>query len=347
MPALVTNTGTILADGGTVTLSAAAADGLIKTLVAAGGQIGAGSAGGAGGTLVLDAVGGSIAIEGALTATGLTGGQVQATASNAVRVAAGARVDVSGAAKGGVVALGTTLARAVGGPAVGAPNTARRVKVARGATIAADAAADGNGGTVAVLSTRSTVMDGAITARGGNLGGSGGAVEVSGGSLGLAGSVDVGAAAGRPGSVLLDPGVLIIGTTGSPTVSPTLTAPGSTTYEIAANAGDPSDTVLASALTSIGSGSIVLQASTLIDVATSVTFAPGSSVTLQSGGAVNIGSITGPAVTLWLRRFSPARLRRSRSSPVSSRLHRAGRLHKAAPSSSPTTRCSTHLTFSS
>ncbi len=209
--ALVTNTGTIVAAGGTVTLTAAAADGLIKTLVSAGGHISANNAAGQGGTLVLDAIGGSIVLEGALTATGQTGGQVQAIASNAVQMAAGASVNVSGRKQGGVVALGTTLARAKGGPSVTGARTARTVQVAAGARIAADATGIGNGGRVTVLSTTDTEMNGTITARGGPSGGNGGFVEVSGqAGFTLAGPVDVSAPQGTAGTVLLDPTDLIV-----------------------------------------------------------------------------------------------------------------------------------------
>ena len=76
--ALVTNSGLIVADGGTVQLTATAADGLVQTLVNAGGRIRANSVGGHTGTVTLNAVGGSVTVVGQLdaegTAPGTTGG---------------------------------------------------------------------------------------------------------------------------------------------------------------------------------------------------------------------------------------------------------------------------------
>src|SRR6185437_15023728 len=57
--ALVTNTGVIRADGGTVQLTARAADGIVQTLVDAGGKIRAGTIGDKTGVVALNGVGGS------------------------------------------------------------------------------------------------------------------------------------------------------------------------------------------------------------------------------------------------------------------------------------------------
>ena len=207
--ALVTNTGVIRADGGTVQLTARAADGIVQTLVNAGGKIQAGTAGGRTGTIVLNGVGGSITVAGQLSATGSapgsTGGAIEVDASNIVAVAPTARINASGPAGGGVIALGTTLARAKGGPGTASKHTAANVQIAPGATIAANATAKGNGGRVTILSAGTTVMDGAISATGGPRGGDGGFAEVSGTNLGMTGVVDLAAPAGRIGTMLLDP----------------------------------------------------------------------------------------------------------------------------------------------
>ena len=210
--ALVTNTGTIAAPGGTVVLTAQAVDGIVQNLVTAGGTVSAASAGAKTGKVVVSGVGGSVVVTGNVSATGTaagtTGGQVALNASGGVTVASGARVDASGAAGGGTVAVGTTLARAKGGPSVTSKRTATKVTVAQGATITADATQSGNGGTVTLLSTQSTSMSGAITARGGPAGGNGGHVELSGDTgFALAGTVDVTARApgGTVGTILIDP----------------------------------------------------------------------------------------------------------------------------------------------
>ena len=224
--ALVTNTGVIRADGGTVQLTAREADGLVQNLVQAGGKIVADSVGSQTGTVVLGGLGGSIVLSGVVaadgTAPGSTGGQVQADASQGVTLTSAARVSASGAAGGGTVAIGTTLARAKGGPGTASALTAQTVQVAQGASIAADATANGDGGRVTVLSLLSTSMAGNISAQGGSQGGNGGFVETSGQSLGIAGSATVNAGArsptGKPGTWLLDPKDIIVATGGAATL---------------------------------------------------------------------------------------------------------------------------------
>ena len=62
--ALVTNSGLVVADGGTVQLTARAADGIVQNLVQAGGQIRAATMGDHTGTIALNGVGGSIVVDG-------------------------------------------------------------------------------------------------------------------------------------------------------------------------------------------------------------------------------------------------------------------------------------------
>src|SRR5215472_13946416 len=131
--ALVTNTGVIIADGGTVQLTARAADGIVQNLVQAGGTISAASIGTKTGVVALNGVGGSIVVEGQLaapgSAVGTKGGAIEVVSNRDVVVASGARIDASGRVGGGVVAVGTTLARAKGGPNVTPALTAKNVTV--------------------------------------------------------------------------------------------------------------------------------------------------------------------------------------------------------------------------
>src|SRR5580658_9756078 len=160
--ALVTNTGVIRADGGTVQLTAREADGLVQNPVQAGGRISADSVGSKTGMVELGGGGGSIVLSGVVTAdggaAGTTGGQVQVDASQAVTLAAGSRVKATGPAGGGTVAIGTTLARAAGGPGTASALTAQTVSVEQGARINASATGNGDGGRVTVLSGLSTSM---------------------------------------------------------------------------------------------------------------------------------------------------------------------------------------------
>ena len=269
--ALVTNTGVIIADGGTVQLTAREADSIVQTLVDAGGKIRANTVGGHVGKITLAGVGGDITIEGQLqadgAAPGTSGGNIVVNPSGNVNVASTARISASGQAGGGVIALGTTLKRAKGGPSVTAKHTAANVYVASGAQIAANATRNGNGGRVTVLSTGTTVMDGSISATGGTLGGNGGFVEISGDVLGMnSGSVDVLAAAGTIGNILLDPRDLDIVTAGTNDGDA-----GSTGVAVGSPDQNTDITVSGSVLTAL-TGNLEIEASRNLTVDTALSF---------------------------------------------------------------------------
>ncbi len=267
--ALVTNTGTVIADGGTVTLTAAAADGIVQDLVSAGGRIQANAAGGRPGSVVIAGTGGSVTVAGRVsadgTAPGESGGAVVVNATGTVTVATGARISASGMAGGGTVAVGTTLARTSGGAGVTGQPTATSTVVQRGARIAANARRRGNGGRVTVLSTGQTSVAGKVAARGGRQSGDGGAVEVSGGTLGLTGTITTAAPKGSAGTILLDPTDLTIAVSGRNI------APGAGDPSIAAS-DLPADAVVTPAALGSLQGTVHLQASDTITVAASVTF---------------------------------------------------------------------------
>ena len=228
--ALVTNTGVVIADGGTVQLTARAADGIVQNLVQAGGKIRAATMGDQTGTVALNGVGGSIMVEGQLSAPGRAlgtkGGAIEVVSNGNVGIASKARIAASGKTGGGVIAIGTTLDRARDGPGVTAAMTATNVTVQQGATIAANAATNGPGGHVAILSQDTTRMAGTISAKGGKGGGDGGFVEVSGEHLSLTGGVDLSASNGMTGTLLLDPDNITImhGDTASGSLDKTLGA---------------------------------------------------------------------------------------------------------------------------
>ena len=188
-------------------LTARAADGIVQQLVDAGGRISASAAGAAGGTIVLDGVGGDITVSRPAGRHRHAGRPDRGAAErHRARSRATARLDASGAPGGGVVAVGTTLARASGGPAAaGAARSAAAVCMPARAS-PRTRRASGDGGHVAVLSSGQTVMNGAISARGGAHGGNGGTVEVSGNVLGFDGTIDVERAGGRAGQRAVRPG---------------------------------------------------------------------------------------------------------------------------------------------
>ena len=316
--ALVTNMGTIIADGGTVQLTARAADGIVQNLVQAGGIIRAATKGDHTGTVALNGVGGAIVVEGQLSAPGnapgTKGGAIEVVSNGNVVLASTARLNASGEAGGGVVAIGTTLDRARGGPGVTPRQVAATTATRSGATITADARRQGDGGRVAVLSSRATDMAGTITAKGGIRGGNGGFVEVSGdGAFSLTGAIDVGARLGNVGTILLDPRDLFISATdpgnGAGQITPAGTgvpAGGEPNAETnswltptsinaltgAITIATTRDLFLQSPVNTIDSGvtSLTFNAGRNLDVTASVTVA--GSLSLNAGGALTIG---GPA----------------------------------------------------
>jgi filamentous hemagglutinin family protein len=285
--ALVTNSGTILADGGTVALTAAAADGLIQTLVNAGGVVQADTAGGQTGQVAITGAGGAVIVQGGVAAEGLgagqRGGQVQIAGSGATTIAAGAVVSASGVAGGGLVAVGTTLARAAGsGPAPA--GTSAVVNVAAGARIAADATARGAGGRITVLSTRDTSIAGALSARGGVGGGDGGTIEMS-GILGfaLSGSADTSAPRGALGSVVLDPTDLTIVPNGQTSnIMPCGTCDPAIGYGQA-----PDEAAVTEAQIEALTGNIRLQAVNGLTVASNLTLGT-QNLTLEAGNTLTV-----------------------------------------------------------
>jgi filamentous hemagglutinin family protein len=293
--ALVTNSGLVVADGGTVQLTARAADGIVQNLVQAGGQIRAATMGDHTGTVALNGVGGSIVVEGQLSAPGKApgtkGGNIEVVSNGNVGIASTARIAASGKTGGGVIAIGTTSDRARGGPGVTAAMTATNVTVQQGATIAANAATNGPGGHVAILSQDTTRVAGTIRAKGGKNGGDGGFAEVSGEHLSLTGDVDLSAPGGITGTLLLDPHNL--------TIIHSSTASGSLDGTLGANAqivyGDHhggTDTVTDSEINSLDAN-ILLQAVRTITLnsGTPLILGANKSLMLQTQtGDISIGS---------------------------------------------------------
>ena len=289
--ALVTNSGVIKADGGTVTLTARAADGIVQNLVNAGGRIQAHTSGGQTGEITVQGTGGSVVVTGQLDARGAapgsTGGAVVVNATQAVTLAPTARINVSGQAGGGTAAIGTTLDRARTGASLGYGGAARTTTVAAGARITANGGATGNGGTITVLSTANTAMAGSLNARGGSQQGDGGFVEISGsGGLELLGTVNVAAPHGVAGTILLDPYNLTITTSGA---NDDLL--GSGDPALAYNTPDTSTnvTISASAIEDL-EGNVHLQATNNLTVATSIALSPYSALTLEAGNNLTVNA---------------------------------------------------------
>ncbi|SIT35749.1 Hemagglutinin [Paraburkholderia piptadeniae] len=226
--ALIGNTGTLAADGGTVIMSAQTADALAGTVINQQGIVRAQSLAERNGHIVLDGgTNGVVMAGGTLDATGgagLTGGRVDITGYD-VALPDGASVDASGAVGGGTVRFG-------GGAAGGDADirNANAIWMSPTASIHADASLNGNGGHVVAYSAMASRIYGTLSAKGGPQGGDGGLIETSGHYLDTAGvRIDASAVRGKAGTWLLDPFDVFI------QPDPIGFAPGSTTTFAAAS----------------------------------------------------------------------------------------------------------------
>lgn len=286
---LVSNTGTLSAEGGSVLLTAQAVQRVVDTVINTDGVIEATSVGSHEGRIVLSGgSAGGVAVAGTVDAsgrgTGEHGGTVQVT-GQAVQVKRGTAIDASGDAGGGEIALGSR------GVASGFADKSETARVAAGATLRADALRQGDGGSVTTWSKDTTVFAGSLSARGGAEGGDGGFAEVSSlKHIGLTGSVDLRAPKGATGQLLLDPTDLRI------TDSPSGGSQDGNAGDGQVAAGDPNqgaddtlNTISRGLLESMaGNANITLQATGQITVDAmaggriDLATAPGHSFTLQS-----------------------------------------------------------------
>ncbi|HUN47612.1 MAG TPA: filamentous hemagglutinin N-terminal domain-containing protein, partial [Stellaceae bacterium] len=202
--ALVSNSGTLSANGGTVLLTARAAKNIIDNVINTSGIVEAKTASMVNGEIVLDGGDtGAVTVSGSLDASGKNSGETGGTVKvlgDQVTLTGTAVVDASGDAGGGTVLIGGDFHGA------GPDQNASTTTIAAGAVINADAITTGNGGQVAIWSQQSTAFDGSISANGGSLSGNGGTVETSSANaLEISGTVSAIAPNGTAGSWLLDP----------------------------------------------------------------------------------------------------------------------------------------------
>ncbi len=151
---------------------------------------------------------GDVTVAQTIDATGVMGGTVQVLGDRVNLT--GATVNASGENGGGQVFIGGDYQGQSTLP------TAKRTVVSADSTILANARQRGNGGRVIVWADEATGFAGHIAAKGGAIAGNGGFVEVSGKQLlSFTGTVDVTAAAGTHGQLLLDPNIVLIGADGT------------------------------------------------------------------------------------------------------------------------------------
>jgi len=281
----VLNKGIVKTEGGSIVMTAEAANDIFDSLVNNEGIVEAKSIGSRSGKILLSSKKsqGTVKTSGTLDATGLNvgekGGEIVIEGEK-VGVMDGAVVDASGDLGGGKVN--------VGGGFQGNDSNIRNAQVAyvgQNAPIKADAVTAGDGGEVVVWADDTTRYYGNISAQGGAQSGNGGAVEVSGkGSLDFDGHVDTSAANGQRGTLLLDPKNLTVINSGTNFSAPNLI--------FSANANGNS-TVKASGANSISSqnSGVILQATNDITFtdAVSMTF-NNRNLTIQAGRSVLINA---------------------------------------------------------
>ena len=196
--ALVSNSGTISADGGSVLITARAARNIENNVINNTGVVEANSVSAHNGEIVFDAgpdgtanVGGSVSASG--SAQGETGGSISVTGGT-VNVSDGATLNASGDRGGGTIQIGGGLH---GQASIANAQTTNVGK----ASISADAVSQGDGGKISVWADGQTSFSGNASAKGGAQGGNGGLVETSGEKLhvGSDAKVDTSAAQGQTG----------------------------------------------------------------------------------------------------------------------------------------------------
>ena len=311
LDALVSNSGAIYADGGTVILAAEAVGGIVDHAINMDGVIQAQSIAGRNGQIALVAGDGAgdVQVAGTLDASGVdagtTGGTVHVL-GDTVALNAGADVNVSGNAGGGQALVGGSYQ----GGAVAAADAIRALAAGDyyrtsdityfdvNATVTADATDLGDGGKVIVWADDTTYFAGTISARGGANGGNGGFVETSGaGSLGVAAtaSVDAMAPNGAAGDWLLDPTSVTISAGGLTTgTEPDIL----TRLADAANAEtltiDPSVLNNATANVSIVASDAITfsDAVTMTNAGVGLTAQAGNAITVNAAISTNNGNIT-------------------------------------------------------
>jgi trimeric autotransporter adhesin len=209
LSSLVTNSGSIFADGGVVRLDVNAAQGIVDRVINMDGVIQAHSVSEQNGTIILsggDA--GEVSVTGTLDASGYDEGETGGTVhvlGDMLNFSENGLIDVSGDLGGGTLLFGGDY------QGQGSVPNATDVFVGSNTQTFADAVTDGNGGKVIFWADRRMRFYGIVKGRGGKYFGDGGFVEVSGKEeLYFDGFVDTTAANGKTGILLLDPDDLTI-----------------------------------------------------------------------------------------------------------------------------------------
>jgi filamentous hemagglutinin family protein len=218
---LVSNSGIIRAEGGTIAMTAAAGKNIVNNLIKVSGELHAPTVSQKGGKIIIGAAGSNavknnvttnkgqkqgsstVIVDGTMNASGTKtaekGGIVEITADH-IQLESGSVIDASGDAGGGDIKIGGDY------KGLGTTATALSVTMDTGSTILNNALTLGNGGRTILWSDDTTIFKGDIEGKGGSQGGLGGFLETSGKkNLLTRGNVILTAANGSAGNWLLDP----------------------------------------------------------------------------------------------------------------------------------------------
>jgi filamentous hemagglutinin family protein len=281
----VKNAGQIEAEGGSVLITAAQARGLVESVVTQSGTVKAKD-------ITVSGQGSAVKVSGTLDAMGQTGGKA-AVLGKTVELASTAMIDASGQTGGGKVNIGGAYQSGAELPA------SKNVTVAQGAVVKANAVGSGKGGDVVVWSDGNTAFHGHAEAKGGQSSGDGGSMEISGkDTLDFDGTVDLRAANGKTGDLLLDPTDITISSAASQNVT------GSTPYR--PNADNVTSVLNTTTLqNNLVSASITVQTRTTgsqpgnITVADPITWASTNTLTLNAANDIIVNAaISGRNLTL-------------------------------------------------
>ena len=262
LDALVSNSGSLSADGGLIQVSAAAADGVIDTLINMGGHVRAQTVAQIDGEIVLGGRGGAVIASAEIDASGAEAGERGGTVKvlgDRVGLANGARIDASGDAGGGEVLIGGNF------QGLGPEPNATHTVLARDVEIDVSARRQGDGGRAIVWADEATRYYASIMAEGGPDGGDGGLVEVSGKrNLVFRGDVSTAAPKGDIGSLLLDPDAITVANGSGGADDAQVTGDGAIAF---ADGGTNNFTISEEALENIAAGTnITLQANNSITI---------------------------------------------------------------------------------
>jgi filamentous hemagglutinin family protein len=292
----INNSGSILADGGTILLTAQAAENVLDNAINMSGIVEAHSVAEKNGVIqLLGDANTDVNVSGNINASGNdsteNGGIVNIIGRN-IQLTDSAVVNASGQAGGGTIL--------VGGDYQGSGNLlhANSVYIQSGAKLLADAIGMGDGGKIIAWSDGLTRAYGEFSVQGGASGGNGGLVETSGHILDVEGArVNAIASNGKYGDWLLDPTDLTI----SASATSNVTTSGNT---YTGDANQTSSNLLASALTTAlasanitvkttsggtgsGAGNITVNAPLSWSAATSLTLSSYKNIVLTSSNTIS------------------------------------------------------------